>query len=371
MSTPGPTFMLERRYFLDADIYRRETDRIFRRRWLQVGRAAQLPAAGSFVTVEIEGEHLILLRDREKHLRAFHNHCRHRGTRLCNEPAGQLGTHITCPYHAWSYSLDGRLQGAPHMEETPGFSKADYPLHAVACAEWDGHIFVHLDAKPAPFEQTFAPVLTKFAPWHVHELVCARTVEYDVAANWKLIVQNYSECYHCPIIHPALNEHSHYRAAKNDLTEGPFLGGPMRITRDGGGLTRTGQRCAPPLPGVKGEDLQHAYYYLIFPSFLISLQPDFVLTHRLIRKGAGRTQIVCQWFYHPEAVAAPGFDPSAAVDFWDQINREDWKLCELSQAGIQSTACSPGPYSTLESMPAAFDREYLAAMTGDSAAAPA
>ncbi len=362
MSAPDRAFMLERRYFLDVEIYQQESERIFRPCWINAGRAERVQSPGSFVAEDIEGEPLLLVRGRDRLLRAFYNVCRHRGTRLCVEPSGQLGTHITCPYHAWAYSLDGRLAGAPHMEETPGFSKADYPLREAGCAEWDGHVFVRLAPEGEPFEQAFAPVLTKFAPWCVGELVCVRSVEYDVPANWKLIVQNYSECYHCPVIHRELNAISPYRAAHNDLTEGAFLGGPMKLAHPGGGLTRTGRRCAAPLPGVRCEDLQHAYYYLCFPSFLISLQPDFVLTHRLIRQGPECTRIVCQWLYHPDAVAQPGFDASPAVDFWDQVNREDWHLCALSQEGIRSSTYTPGPYSALETMAAAFDRTYLRAL---------
>ena len=359
---PSPGMTLERRYFIDDEIFAAETENIFRHRWLYLTRESALENSGDFITATLEGEDLLVVRDDDS-IRAFHNHCRHRGTQLCSESQGSRRV-FTCPYHAWSYGLDGRLVGAPHMEETADFIKADYPLPAPAQASWEGNLFVNFATDPEPFEQAYAPILTKFAPWHWGELPMAHTEVYEVAANWKLIVQNYSECYHCPIIHPELEQLSHYRATENDLTEGPFLGGPMQITRAGGGLSAGGERTAPPLPGVEGANLQNAYYYHLFPSMLVSFQPDFVLMHHLQRAAPGHTRITCHWLYHPEAMAADNFDAQPAVELWDKINRQDWRVSELTQRGLQSDAHTPGPYSNLEDMPAAFDREYLRAMNG-------
>ena len=138
------------------------------------------------------------------------NVCRHRGTRLCEAPTGRLRA-IQCPYHAWTYALDGRLTGAPHMDEAPDFEKSDYSLHAVHLVLWEGFIFVNLAANPVPAAEWFAPLTSKFAHWNLPQLRSARRMEYDVRANWKLIFQNYSECYHCPGVHPALAKISPYR----------------------------------------------------------------------------------------------------------------------------------------------------------------
>jgi Rieske 2Fe-2S family protein len=274
--TPSPGNTLARRYFVDANVFDEETEKIFRARWLFVERASVVENAGDFVSTDLEGEGLIVVRDCEEVLRMFYNVCRHRGTRLCNEPKGNRARGFTCPYHAWRYGLDGSLKGAPHMDETAGFNKADFPLNPPAHATWEVGVFVHLSDAPEPFEQACAPVLTKFAPWHLGELRPVHREVYEVAANWKLIVQNYSECYHCPIIHPALEKLSHYRDTENDLDEGPFLGGLMRIGEEGGGLSRDGRRSAVLLPGVEGANLQRAYYYSLFPTLLLSLQTDFV-----------------------------------------------------------------------------------------------
>jgi phenylpropionate dioxygenase-like ring-hydroxylating dioxygenase large terminal subunit len=175
-------------------------------------------------------------------------------------------------------------------------------------------------------------------------------------------VCRHSECYHCPTVHPTLNKLTPFRNSINDLDEGPFLGGPMQLASAGGSMTMTGNRCAVPLNGVRGDDLDRVYYYTIFPNLFLSLHPDYVLIHRGDPQGVGRTHITCEWYFHPDAVAAKDFDPAPAIEFWDMTNRQDWHLCTISQQDISSQAYSPGPYSNLESQLAAFDREYLHAL---------
>jgi len=357
-----PTTTLPGKYFTDPEIYRQENEKIFSRQWVYVGREAALEAEGSFFVHTQEEERIIIVQAADGKPRAFYDLCRHRGTRLCSGDSGKFSKYITCPYHAWSYGLDGELVSAPNMKETPDFQKEDYPLKAAACDTFLGGIFINLSEEPGDLETHLQPIGERFAPWGISDLRIAHQIEYDVAANWKLIVQNYSECYHCPTVHPALNELSPFRGTTNDLEEGPFLGGPMEISRPGGGMTTDGERCAAHLPGLEGEDLQRAYYYVIFPNMLVSLQPDFVLVHRLRRRSAARSEITCEWLYHPDAFSEPGFDPDPAVRFWDETNRQDWEICERSQQGVSSRAYTPGPYSSLESMLPAFDTEYLKSM---------
>jgi len=360
--TAGCTKTLAGRYYTSEDVYAAETERIFTKRWLYAGRAVSLPSHGSYFLLEVDSESIIVLRDDSGTVRAFHNICRHRGTRLCTEAEGQLSRSIRCPYHAWTYALDGRLIGAPHMSEVEGFRREEYPLHSVAVALWGGCVFINLTPEPEPLPEAFAPLIGKFARWELADLQVAHRMSYDVAANWKLIFQNYSECYHCPSLHPALNRLTPFRNASNDLEEGPFLGGPMRMASQDGSMTMSGRRCAPALGDLSGEELSSVYYYTIFPSLLLSLHPDYVLTHQIQRRAPDRTRIVCEWLFHPSAISAPGFDPSGAVEFWHMTNQQDWQVSELSQRGVASRAYRPGPYSGLESMIAAWDREYLAAM---------
>jgi Rieske 2Fe-2S family protein len=352
---------LPQRYFLAEDIFAKEQKEIFSKHWLCVGHQNEIPQAGHFFVREGVGESLIVLRDQKQNVRAFYNVCRHRGTRLCEKQTGQFRESLQCPYHAWTYGLDGKLMGAPHMDQVEGFDKADYGLHPVFLALWEGLIFVSLDEKRSPLESEFAPLAGKFAAWNLPRLRSARRIAYDVRANWKLIFQNYSECYHCPLVHPALAKLTPYDAAENDLCEGPFLGGFMPIT-PGRSLTMSGRVCARPVGEIPGEDQSRVFYYSIFPNLLLSLHPDYVMVHQLWPQSPDRVLILCDWFFHPEAFGHPEFHPEEAIEFWDITNRQDWHVCELSQQGIASRAYQPGPYSPRESIPAAWDREYLRAL---------
>jgi len=177
-----------------------------------------------------------------------------------------------------------------------------------------------------------------------------------------LIFQNYSECYHCPSLHPVLNKLTPFRNSSNNLEEGPFLGGPMRMSIDGGSMTMSGQTCALSLGDLSGEALNCVQYYTLYPNMLLSLLPDYVLIHRIERLAPDRSRVICDWLFHPAATAAPDFDPSGAIEFWSMTNEQDWGVSELSQKGISSQAYTPGPYSELESMIAAWDREYLSSI---------
>jgi Rieske 2Fe-2S family protein len=350
------------RYYTAENVFQNELERIFYERWLCVGREEQIPRPGDYFIQSVGEESLIIVQGRDGGVRAFYNVCRHRGTRICTSAGGHFPQSIQCPYHAWTYSLEGQLIGAPHMNEVEGFDKTSFPLYTAALDTWEGFLFVNLSRQPEPFAQAFAPLIGKFSTWDIAKLRSAHRIEYDVEANWKLLIENYSECYHCPLIHPALAKLSPYRSGHNDLYEGPFLGGFMDINHEGGSLTMNGQTCGLPLGEISGEDLNRVYYYSIFPNMLLSLHPDYVLCHTLWPQGARRTYIVCEWLFDPAAMAQSDFDPSGAVEFWDMTNRQDWHVCELSQLGLGSRAYTPGPYSAAESLPAAFDREVLRAL---------
>nr|MBA3584463.1 aromatic ring-hydroxylating dioxygenase subunit alpha [Gemmatimonadota bacterium] len=351
------------RYYASDGIFAEERERIFVRRWVCAGRESRVAEPGEYMVVPVAGESIVVLRDERGAPRAFHNICRHRGTRLCEAESGRLaGGEIQCPYHAWTYSLDGRLIGAPHMEGVEGFDTGEYPLHPAAVDSWEGFLFVNLAREPLPLAEAFAPLLGRFARFNLPRLRPWRRIEYDVRANWKLLFQNYSECLHCPIIHPALARLTPYRSGENDLTEGPFLGGFMTLTRKDGSMTRSGRACSLPVGDLTEEELGRVYYYTIFPNLLLSLHPDYVMVHTLWPGAPDRTRVVCEWLFHQDAFDAPGFDPEDAVEFWDETNRQDWHICELAQAGVSSRMYRPGPYSPRESIPAAWDREYLAQM---------
>jgi len=357
---PGARTLLQS-YLISPEVFAKEQERIFSTQWLCVGHQSQLAKPGDYFVQEVVGESLIILRDQQGGVRGFYNVCRHRGTRICEEKNGQSRETLQCPYHAWTYGLDGRLVGAPHMDKVDGFNKAQHSLLAVSLALWEGFVFVNLAKEPTPLETVFATLAGKFTHWNLSKLRSARRIEYDVRANWKLIFQNYSECYHCPLVHPALSKLTPYDSAENDLCEGPFLGGFMPITK-GNSLTMSGNACALPVGDIKAEDHHRVFYYSIFPNMLLSLHPDYVMVHQLWPKSPERVLIYCDWFFHPDAFSRPDFHPDDAVEFWDMTNRQDWHVCELSQQGIASRAYRPGPYSPRESIPAAWDREYLRAL---------
>ncbi|HKG92964.1 MAG TPA: RHO alpha subunit C-terminal catalytic domain-containing protein, partial [Gemmatimonadaceae bacterium] len=211
----------------------------------------------------------------------------------------------------------------------------------------------------------WAPLVGKFARFNLPALVAARRIEYDVAANWKLVVQNYSECYHCAPVHPELVKLSPATSGENDLVSGPFLGGFMTIAQEGGSLTESGRACGAPVGELPAEDHRRVYYYSLFPNVLLSLHPDYVMCHTLWPQGPARTRIVCEWLFHPDTLdPSSGFDPDDGVRFWDATNRQDWHVCELSQRGVSSRAYRPGPYSRRESLSVAFDRQVLEALRG-------
>lgn len=356
-------------YFTSEEIFRAERERIFHRSWLLAGHVSQLPIPGSFFLFELDRESVMVVRDADGTVRAFHNLCRHRGSRLCLSSHGELGPVIQCPYHAWTYGLDGALRAAPNMTEVAGFDAGDYPLKPVALAEWQGLLFLNLAPDPVPFELALPGLQGKFEAWRLPELRSVHQSVYEVEANWKLFFHNYSECYHCPKVHPHLNKLTPYRNTENDLDEGPVLGGPMWMSNPEGSMTSHGGRCAVPFAGLSAEERGRVYYYTVFPSAFLSLHPDYVLVHRAQPLGIDRTRILCDWYFHPDAIAAPGFDPQPAIDFWDLTNRQDWELCANAHKGVTSNAWEPGPYSELESQLAAFDRQYLRTLSPDAPAA--
>jgi Rieske 2Fe-2S family protein len=346
MTLPG-------RYYTDPDLFRNELDRFYFNGWICGGRAGAIPNPGNYFLRDVAGESIIVTRDAAGAVRAFFNVCRHRGTRMCTESEGAFAGRIRCPYHSWTYALDGSLIGAPHMDA--GFTAADYPLHAVRAEVWDGHIFLHFGRDPRPLAAQLAGLTEKFAAWRMHELRLARRIVYDVKANWKLIVLNYNECLHCPSLHPALSRLTDYLGADNEAPTPDYVGGAMGFRGGAETMSVDGIRRRAYLPGLSEAQCKMVCYYAIYPNFLLSLHPDYMMTHTLWPRAVDRTEIVCEWHFHPDETAKPDFTGDDAVEFWDLTNREDWHIAELSQAGISSRAYTPGPYSPRESLLQAFD----------------
>jgi Rieske 2Fe-2S family protein len=286
---------------------------------------------------------------------------------MCAAAEGRFDGRIQCPYHGWTYALNGRLIGAPHMGELNmgelNFAREDYPLHPVGAELWDGHIFINLGIhpgqQPEPLAQQLGGLPEKFAPWRMHELRLYKRIVYDVTANWKLIVLNYNECLHCPLLHPVLNRLTDYLGADNESPAPTYSGGVMGFAAGVETMSMDGKRRREYLPGLGEEQRNKVYYYAIYPNLLLSLHPDYMMTHTLWPKAVDRTEIICEWHFYPAEMAKPDFHGDDAIDFWDLTNREDWRISELSQAGIQSRAYTPGPYSKREELLHAFDVTVL------------
>ena len=348
---------LPRRFYADPAFYHAELERFYFHRWLCAGRADQIPNAGDYFTRTLSDENVIVTRDTRGAIHALFNVCRHRGTRLCEQAEGHFVERIQCPYHNWTYDLEGRLLAAPHMP--PGFRKDDYPLHRAGCDVWDGHIFVYLgqerqDGRPDLRDQ-LADLPARFAPWAMGDLRLGRRIVYEVKANWKLIVLNYNECLHCPNLHPELNKLHHYLGAENVAPTACYCGGAMGF-RDGvETMSIDGKRRRAYLPGLDDAQRRQVAYFAIYPNLLLSLHPDYVMTHTLWPRAHDRSEIICEWHFHPTELARPDFDAHDVVEFWDLTNRQDWWISEQSQAGINSRIYEPGPYSEREALLWSFD----------------
>jgi Rieske 2Fe-2S family protein len=342
-------------YYTDPVFFAREMEAIHCSMWLWAGRTEELKGPGSYFVRDFAHASVIVLRDEEGRISAFHNVCRHRGTRLCRQATGAFAGRIQCAYHAWTYDLEGALVNAPHMEKVKGFREENHPLGRLATAVWDGHIFINLATEPPPFADHLAGLDVKFRPWGMETLRLVERRTYEVKANWKLVIQNYSECLHCPIVHPLLNRQSHYMSGDNEPPRPTYLGGRMDLREGVTTLSLDGQTNREPLPGLSPEDCRHVYYYALLPNLLLNLHPDYMLTFALWPQAVDRTTIVCEWHFHPDEIAKPGFDPRGPIEFWDLTNRQDWELSDLAQAGISTFGYRPGPYSNREELLLALD----------------
>jgi Rieske 2Fe-2S family protein len=349
-------FTLPGEMYFDEKIFREERQRIFSSMWINVGRDEDLAEPGSYFTWSMDKERLLIVRGKDNKVRAFFNVCRHRGSRLVDDDSG-CGLHrITCPYHAWTYGSDGRLLSAPTMGED--FNRDDFPLVEAPCDTFAGFIFINLDENAAPLTEYLRdlPDLTRY---RLDQLRRGATVEYEIDANWKLICENYNECYHCAMVHPQLHRISDANSGGKLERGACFSGGSMYLNEGFSTMTLSGHSNHPVIPGLSKEDHRTVHYYTVYPNFLISPHPDYLLTHTIWPLAPDRSRITCEWFFTREAINKPGFDPSDAVEFWDVTNKQDWGLCVRAQQGAESKGYRPGKYHSHESAVWAFDDWYL------------
>lgn len=356
--------MLPRAAYTDQAVFDWEQRHLFGG-WVCVARGDQVASPGDQLAEVGGASGVLLVRGGDGELRAFVNACRHRGHELlpCGSTARQKG--IVCPYHSWGYSLSGDLRAAIGFRGQPSFDASQWGLLRLPVAEWHGLVFVDVsggEAGPLALE-TLGELA---APYEPERLVTAGQRSYDVAANWKVIAENYQECYHCPAIHPELCQVSPPSSGRNFPVTGPWIGGLMDLRPGVKTMSLDGTSGGVPLRGLGEEALRTVLYLTILPNGLWSLHPDYVMTHRLVPISVHRTRIECSWSFAPEAVERPGFDPGYAVEFWDLINRQDWAACESVQRGLSSSHVVPGPMSPAEDGVYAFVTTIARAYLGKS-----
>ncbi len=339
-------------YYTSPAMYEIEKEQIFARSWICIGRGDALEDAGHVLTAEVAGESILVVRDRSEQLHAYFNVCRHRGTRLCTSASDAVGSTIRCPYHGWTYGLDGRLLAAPNLKEMPDLEKALYGLHPVALASWGGYLWVCLDESAGPLagqpdSQLDAQLVQRLgsldvmAAYGLEDLAVARTITYDVAANWKALVENFTECYHCPTIHPELTTAvPEFASGYGSISGGRWHG--AELGQEMAGFSRSGRATRPPLPGLTGGAERLFYGVILLPNVFLILVPDHVAFFRIEPVSAGETRVTCDWLFERAALADASFDPGDAVELLDITNRQDFSACERCQLGMGSRTFRDG-----------------------------
>jgi glycine betaine catabolism A len=344
----GESRMLPREAYVDAGVFGWEREHFFRRRWVCVGLGSDVAGVGDRVAVRLGAESVVLVRGVDQVVRGFVNACRHRGHELlpCGGSGG--GRAITCPYHGWSYGLGGGLIAAPNMRSVAGFDPGGFGLVELATAEWHGYVFVNASGDAGALGDQLGSVGRVVAGYGMGGLVTRARHEYVIEANWKIIAENYNECYHCPQIHPELCAVSPPDSGQDFEGVGAWVGGWQEFVGDGQTMSLDGLSRGVPIEGLTPRESTTVCYLAIFPNLLVSLHPDYVMTHRLMPLSPSSTFVECSWAFPREATDRPDFDPSYAVDFWDITNKQDFTACESVQRGVSAPEWTPGPIAPME-----------------------
>ncbi len=367
---------LPRDHYLTPAAFEREKERVFFSQWFCVGREEEVPNPGDYLLLDVAGESLLLVRSREGALHAHYNVCRHRGSQLVlgvdpkphaagskTGPSGNFSSGIKCPYHAWTYNLDGALRTAPYLEEGDQFCKEDLPLHPAAVSTWSGFVFLKLSPKEGgTLEQQLGGAPERVKRYPLAELRIARRIRYEVAANWKVLLENYNECYHCGPVHPELCKVVPAFRQKGGMDLDWDRGVPHR--EGAWTFTMSGTTTRRPFAGLNEDELVRHKGELMYPNFMLSLSAEHAAMFTLWPHDFGRTTVLCDFLFHPSEMARADFDPADAVEFWDITNRQDWVICESVQRGMASRVFQQGFYAPMESLSLDI-RDYLRRRLGE------
>lgn len=334
-------------WYHDPEHYTRELAAIWYRDWVCVGRESEIARPGDFVLAQIGDESLIVMRDRGGRPRVFGNSCRHRGSRLCTEQRGRWPNgRIVCPYHGWTYALDGALVATPKRLPSADFRMEDYPLHATHVECWGGFVFVNLDESPS---QTLREFLGEEAlaleHWPLAELRVVHQERKQLACNWKVYWENYSECYHCPGLHPELCRlvpvYGQGVLRPSDLPGWqPSVADDTGRPRVAPGVetwTTDGRTVLPDIPGVDSTLRAHG---MVFASFTASMfivgHSDYVRSVRIVPCGPERIELVIDWMVSADAPSLGEGQLAHLLDLGRLVIEQDGRACELNQMGLRS-----------------------------------
>ena len=344
-------------WYHDPAQYERELAALWFGGWIAVAREEELARPGDWRVVRLASQQVLLVRDDEGQTRAFHNTCRHRGSVLCTAESGSFPrARIVCPYHAWTYDLEGRLVATPRRMETPDFRREDFPLHALGVGSWGGFVFVNVDGNAPPLASQVEHLEKRFARYRFADLRIGKRIVVEAKANWKLLCENFSECFHCPPVHPELcRVVTAYRQAgawglDDAHTVGPeYKAGAQTLTLDG-------TSRLPPFEGLNESERQTLYVAeMLLPNLFLNVQPDYVNAHMMFPTGPQSVRIVYDWLFEPRSLPLAAEDLAHYVALWDITNRQDARNCEWQQEGLHARAFEHGVY-----LPQEFDAHRFA-----------
>ncbi len=333
---------LPRAAYLDPGWHARELGTLFARNWIAVGRHSDFPP-GTMRRVTVGAAPVIVARTGDGAIAAYHNSCPHRGSEICRDAQEPLGALIRCPYHAFAFAAaDGRLVATGHAVPTADFDRAAHGLRPVALTLWNGFVFLNLAEDSGPLRADVP--LDRLDNWPMQDLVTGHRWETEIACNWKVFWENYSECLHCPGIHPELCDMvpvygrgimAPSEAA--DWTPGTVAPGNLRPGAES--WTPTGAPCGPVFAGLTEEERRAGYSFVtLWPSIYVVAHVDYVRSVRIEPLGPTRTRLVAEWHFPPETLAQPGFDAKAVAAFARLVIEQDGAASEMNQRGIASPA---------------------------------
>ena len=342
------SFSLPPACYTSEDWFAREMARLFASGWVGIGRRDQWRNAGDFITVEFAGTPLVVVQDTDGRLNALSNTCLHRSSLLAEGPGNCRA--LVCPFHGWSYGLDGTLVSAPRMESATAFDPDSLCLPRFALAECDGFVFVNLATEPDPLEDMLADFSDLHAPWSLSTLVSGRSRTFDVNCNWKLFNEVFNEYYHLPYVHPGSISHYYPEPDPADGVIGEFTTQFGETSANPAVLGDSQELAFPNIPGLEGRDARGTRYTWVYPNLTFAASTDCLWMYHVFPLAAARTRVVQTVCFPPETVALPDFEARARLYYhrFDVAIDEDIPALERQQRGMSSPVAGQGRFSTLE-----------------------